>query len=135
VHFKSTAAHSFLCYVAVLLLLSKHLPLPSTPCIAFLCHVQSDGTKAELQQHLLGVFGLTAAAPRATAALLHILALERSKHYAVQSSIVYKPFTRNEHTLYIARGLHDILPGYEIHIPVCGILSKSHHLSCVTVDV
>jgi hypothetical protein len=96
--------------------------------------VQSNGTKAQLQQRLLGIFGLITPAPHATAALLHILALERSDDVWVRRSKVYKLFERDQYALYIANLSHSILPyevGYDLE--VCGItLSNSPHSYCLT---
>jgi hypothetical protein len=103
--------------------------------------VQSNGTKAQLQQRLLSVFGLITPAPHATAALLYILALERSTDPRVQTSKVYELFIRDENALYMAefRRCHSVLPDDVVHwivsdeFDVRGItLSNSPHSYCLT---
>jgi hypothetical protein len=88
-------------------------------------------TKADLQRDLLRDFGLVAPAPRATAALLHIFALERR----FEISKVHNALIRNDRALRVANRLHGILPRDDgssptkySNMPVCGILSHSHHL-------
>ena len=85
-------------------------------------------------QCLLDAFGLITPAPHATAALLYILALERSDDVWVWRSKVYELFERDERKLSIADSYHSILP-YEVRydLEVCGItLSNSPHSHCLT---